>query len=244
MNPIPVAIADDDAGMRGIMRRILDRSGGFEIVAEADSGDMMLDQFQRLRPKLVILDVEMPGLNGIECARAIQDTDPHTIIIFSTAHDDYMQEAFEVYAFDYLIKPFKVERALKTLSLVKERLVTPPQTPPADASRMIIKGREGVNFVSVDEIALVQREERMTALYTRDGKRYMTGESLSEIDERLPDGKFFRTHKSYIVNLDLIDSITPYGRWTYVIRLRGIPQDALITHDNYEALKARFGGEN
>ena len=77
-------------------------------------------------------------------------------------------------------------------------------------------------------------------LYLTDGSRYVTGDSLSELEARLPSNLFFRCHKSYIVNLNHIDSISPYGRWTYIIRLRGTDRDALITHERFEALEKMF----
>ena len=80
----------------------------------------------------------------------------------------------------------------------------------------------------------------MTVLYCENDQRYVTAESLSDLDERLPDDMFFRTHKSYIVNLNRIQSITPYGRWTYVIKLQGTSHDALITHERFEALQKMF----
>ena len=80
----------------------------------------------------------------------------------------------------------------------------------------------------------------MTVIYTSDGKRYMTGESLGEVEEKLPPEMFIRTHKSYIVNVNYIDSITPYGRWTYVVKLHGTTQDALITHEKFEELQKLF----
>jgi two-component system LytT family response regulator len=66
------------------------------------------------------------------------------------------------------------------------------------------------------------------------------GDGMAELDERLPDDMFFRTHKSYIVNLNLIESIQPYGRWTYIVHLSGTKQDALITHEKYEELEKMF----
>ncbi len=248
MNPVRIAIADDDAGMRGIMRRIIERDGGYELVGEAENGEELVAIFDREHPQVVVLDVEMPVMTGIECARAIQDRDPRTVIIFSTAHDQYMQDAFELYAFDYLLKPFKLERALKTLELVRERLTeraeatAHPTIAPAKAAagRLMLRHREGVSLVSVEKILLVQREERMTVIYTADGSRYVIGESMAEIEEKLPPEVFIRTHKSYIVNVNYIDSITPYGRWTYVVKLHGTTQDALITHEKFEELQKLF----
>lgn len=104
----------------------------------------------------------------------------------------------------------------------------------------MLRHREGVSFVDLEKILLVQREERSTVLYTTDGERYVTGDTLTEMEERLPKDAFFRCHKSYIINLSHIKDITPYGRWTYVVRLEGTKHDALITHEKYEELERMF----
>ena len=250
MNPIRIAIADDDAGMRLVMRKIIERAEGCELVGEAENGEELLQLYDREQPDAVILDVEMPEMDGISCARALQDRNPLLVIIFATAHEQYMGDAFEVYAFDYLLKPFKVDRALNTLQRVRLRLRThAEETQPAPAlsrpaarpgGRLMLKGREGLAFVDLDTLLIVQREDRMTVLYCENDQRYVTAESLSDLDERLPDEMFFRTHKSYIVNLNRIESVTPYGRWTYVIKIQGTPHDALITHERFEALQKMF----
>ena len=92
----------------------------------------------------------------------------------------------------------------------------------------------------MSDILLVQRENRSTVIYTMGGGRYETSDSLGETESRLDPNVFFRCHKSYIINLNQIDSITPYGRWTYVVRLHGTKQDALITHEKYEELERLF----
>jgi two-component system LytT family response regulator len=189
----------------------------------------------------------MPEMTGVECARAIQDLDPNVVIIFATTHDHYMGDAFEVYAFDYLIKPFKVERVIQTLERARERLsahagraAAPVVKPRALSGRMMLKHRDGVTFVDLHDILLIQREERTTVFYTADHERYVTNDTLSEMEERLPSDVFFRCHKSYIINLNHIKDITPYGRWTYVVRLEGTQHDALITHEKYEEMEQMF----
>lgn len=246
MEDLRVLIADDDAGMRAVMRKIVERVDGFTLAGEADNGKDALALAEKERPAVVFLDVKMPEINGVECARAIQDMDPNTVIIFATAHEGYMGDAFEVYAFDYLMKPFKVERVIQTLERARERLlarqsnVVNPVRPRAVDGRMMLKHREGVTFLDLKDILLVQREERATVLYTADGERYVTGDSLADMEERLPAESFFRCHKSYIINLNHIKDITPYGRWTYVVRLEGTRHDALITHEKYEELERMF----
>ena len=89
-------------------------------------------------------------------------------------------------------------------------------------------------------IAMVMRENRSTVLVMQDGARYVVSDALGDLEARLPQDVFFRTHKSYIVNLNLIDSIAPYGRWTYIVKLRGVRDDALITHERFETLQKLF----
>ncbi len=250
MKDIKVLIADDDSGMRSIMRKMIERVEGFTLMDEADNGTDLIQLFEKHQPHVVFLDVEMPGMTGVECARVIQDMDPRAVIIFATAHDCYMGDAFEVYAFDYLVKPFKVDRVIKTLERARDRIAKLDETPlpplnkpekKASSGRLMLRHREGVTFVNMQDIVLVQREDRATVIYAIGDERYVTGESLGETEARLDADIFFRCHKSYIINLNQIKDITPYGRWTYVIRLNGTAHDALITHEKYEELEHMFG---
>ncbi len=244
---LKVLIADDDEGMRLVIRKLVGKVEGFTLCAEACNGQEAVELAERIKPDLVFLDVEMPVMNGIECARSIQDMDPSTVIIFATAHDAYMGDAFEVYAFDYLVKPFKIERVLQTLEKAKVRLQRRYGDEQGHMSkvreaegRMMLHHRNGISFIDLKDILLVQREERATVLYTVGEERYVTSDSLSDMEERLPKDSFFRCHKSYIINLNHIKDITPYGRWTYVVRLEGTKHDALITHDKYDELEQMF----
>ena len=251
-NEIRVVIADDEEGMRMILRKMIAKAEGFTLCAEATNGVDLLRLVEQYKPHVCFLDVEMPGMTGLECAKAIQDTDPRTIVVFATAHDDYMAQAFEVYAFDYMVKPFKVERVMKTLERIRsvklcapavEKTAEPIKAPRVGAAaggRIMLHHKEGVNFVNQADILLIQRENRSTVLYATGGRRFETSEALGDVEERLNPQIFFRCHKSYIINLNVIDSITPYGRWTYVVHLDGTPQDALITHEKYEELEKMF----
>ncbi len=247
MSDIKVLIADDEAGMRLILRKRIEKTAGFCVVGEAETGRETLSLYDRLRPDVVFLDVDMPERTGVECARMIQDRDPACILIFATAHEEYMGDAFEVYAFDYLVKPFKLERLDRTLARVKEirdkqRAAEMPK--PAivrnAAGRLMLKHRDGVSFLSMNDIVLIQREDRATVLYAAGGRRYVAGETLSETEARLDPDVFFRCHKSYIINLSRIRDISPYGRWTYIVRLDGTDHDALITYEKYEELERMF----
>ncbi len=248
MSDIRVVIADDDGGMRTVMRHMIAKVEGFTLVGEAEDGLTLIKLTENHRPQVVFVDVEMPGMSGVECARLIQDMDPSTVIIFATAHDQYMGDAFEVYAFDYLLKPFKVERVIKTLERARDRITRREEKPlpllaprnKAAAGRLMLHHRDGVSFINMQDILLVQREERATVIYTLGEGRYVTSDSLGDTEARLDSNVFFRCHKSYIINLNHIKAITPYGRWTYVVQLNGTQHDALITHEKYEELERMF----
>lgn len=249
MEPIKVMIADDDEGMRLIERKLIERVEGLVLCGEASDGEALLELAAKEQPQIVFLDIEMPGKTGVECGRILQDTNPATILIFATAHDEYMRDAFEMYAFDYLVKPFKVDRVLQTLERARDRLRSraqaealpmPAAAPRPVTGRLMLRHREGVSFVGMNDILLVQREDRATVIYTMGGGRYVTSDSLSETEARLDPSVFFRCHKSYIINLNHISNITPYGRWTYVVELNGTDRDALITHEKYEELEQLF----
>ena len=248
---IRVVIADDEEGMRMILRKMIARAEGFTLCGEATNGPDLLKLVETFKPQVCFLDVEMPGMTGLECAKSIQDTDPRTILVFATAHDDYMAQAFEVYAFDYMVKPFRLERVMKTLERIRTvaaqrtggQAAEPLPAPRAAATasgRIMIHHKEGVNFVNQADVLLVQRENRSTVIYATQGRRFETSEALGDVEARLDPKIFFRCHKSYIINLGAMDSITPYGRWTYVVHLTGTDQDALITHEKYEELERMF----
>ena len=250
MENIKVLVCDDEPGMRMILGRIVEKAAGFEQVGEAEDGKTAVALFVKFRPDVVFLDVEMPRQSGIECARQIADMAPETCIIFATAHEHYMKEAFEVYAFDYLVKPFKVERVNETLARIaslrsrkeeeKEQPLRTTERRQMGLQKLLVKHKEGISLLDMADIILIQREDRATAIYTAH-ERIVTSEPLSELMERLDPNLFFRSHKSYLINLAMVYKIYPYGRWTYVVKLKDIKQDALITYEKYNELEGFFG---
>lgn len=243
---IKVLIADDDNGMRTVLKKAVGKIEGFKVVGEAEDGEAVLLLFKEHHPGVVFLDVEMPQVTGIECAKSIMDIEPKTVIIFVTAHEEYMPEAFDVYAFDYLVKPFKVSRLIKTLERIKKTNTEKPHgngtsfaKTQGALKKLMVRSKEGISLVDMYEIILIQREDRSTVIYTKN-ERFATSESLSSLEKRLDDRLFFRCHKSYLINLNAVSKIYPYGRWTYIVKLKGIDKDALITHDKYDELNRIF----
>jgi len=243
---LKVLIIDDDEGMRLVLKLIINKTEGFKLVGETDRGETGVSLAESLHPDIVFLDVEMPGMDGIECAKKILEIAPKTFIIFATAHEAYMSKAFELYASDYMVKPFKIERVLTTLERIKDVFVNKEafifkSTPfnKDSLAKLVIKNKEGTSFIDCKDIILIERENRNTLIHTVD-EVISTSEGLSEIEERLDSSLFFRSHKSYIINLSMISRIFPYGRWTYTVKLKNTSKDALLTHDKYEYLEKLF----
>lgn len=240
---IKIMLVDDEPGVRLLLRKIIERQKAFEIVGECESMTDAVMLFNRTKPDVVFLDIEIGGASGIECAKIIADMAPKTKIIFATAHAEYMPEAFSVYAFDYLVKPFNVDRVKQTLEricgmlqLAKEKEEIRRES---GLDRLLIKGKESACFVDTAEIILVQREEGSTVLYTQNDS-FTTSASLNEIEAKLNPDLFMRSHKSYLINVSQIKRIEPYGRWTYIVTFKNLDKDALITAEKYEELKRRY----
>lgn len=243
-----VLLVDDEKDIRMLLKKAVEKVDGFEVIGEAENGEGALSIIESSHPHVIFLDVEMPGLDGVQCARRILEINPDAIIIFATGHNEYMPDAFELYAFDYITKPFKMERVFTTLEKIKK---LNPKTEESSLDRIIrhekgleklvIKNKEGVSFVDMKDIILIQREERSTVVYTHDSS-YTTSEGLGDIEEKLDKTQFFRGHKCYIINLSMINKIYPYGRWTYTVKLKKTDKDALLTYDKYEELKKLFEG--
>jgi two-component system LytT family response regulator len=243
---IKVIIVEDESGIRKLLRKIIENKEGFEIVGECDNLSEAVSLFTKTKAEVIFLDIEINGSNGLECAKIIADMEPKTKIIFATAHSEYMSAAFEVYAFDYLVKPFNVERVYHTLDRVRTFTETAEMEHldkiikyERGLEKLLVKGKESMSFVDINDIILVQRENSATVIYTKKDS-FNTSASLSDIEAKLDTEQFMRSHKSYLINVSQIKKIEPYGRWTYIVTFKDIDKDALMTVDKFEEIKKRF----
>lgn len=241
-----VLLVDDESNIRMLLRKIIELYTGFEIVGEADNSIEAVSLFKKTRAEIVFMDIEINGSSGLECAKQIADLEPKTKIIFATAHSEYMSEAFEVYAFDYIMKPFRVDRVNRTLERIMKLSVSPKGDDldkivryEKGLDKLLVKGKESMSFIDIKDIILIQRENSSTVIYTAKDS-FTTSASLSDIEIKLDSEQFMRSHKSYLINISQIKKIEPYGRWTYIITFKDLNKDALITVDKFEEIKKRF----
>lgn len=246
MMSMKVILVEDESGIRKLLRKIIEQKEGFEVVGETDNLADAVTLFTKTKAEIVFLDIEINGANGLECAKIIADVEPKTKIIFATAHSEYMSNAFEVYAFDYLVKPFHMDRVNQTLDRIKA-LSEQAKNEELDKivkferglDKLLVKGKESMSFIDVKEIILIQRENNSTVIYTRQDS-FTTSAGLTDIELKLDQEQFMRSHKSYLINVSQIKKIEPYGRWTYIVTFKDLNKDALMTVEKYEEIKRRY----
>lgn len=241
---LKVCIIEDEPEIRKLLRMIVEKQDGFTVVSENGDFASAISDFTKYRPDVAFVDIDLKGESGLECAKVLTELNPKLKVIFATAHSEYMANAFEIYAFDYLVKPFNVERVAKTLSRIKNKAAE-EQTAAIvqyekQSDKLMIKGKEQIVFVDKRDIIFIERSDNATSIITED-ECYKTSAALNAIEEKLNGTDFMRCHKSYIINLSRITKIEPYGRWTYIVRFKGTKETALMTSQNYEEIKKIFG---
>jgi len=241
-----VLVADDDKSMRFVLKKALEKNDKIVLGAEVSNGAEAVEAFEDSSYDAAFLDVDMPTLDGIEAAKLILDINPKCMIVFVTAHEEYMQEAFELYAFDYMVKPFKLERFEQTIKRmcefrkaqvgsdeeVKEKVE-------AISNDLLLKVKDGLVVVKPEDIIMIERENRSSVIIT-EKEHFTINKPLGELEALLPDDEFLRSHKSYIIRLDRIEKMSIYGRWTYVVKLKGTKKDALLTKEKAKILETIF----
>ena len=244
---IKICIIEDEPDIRRLLRKIIEKQEGFEVVSESADFTSAISDFARYKPDVAFVDIDLGGQSGLECAKILTELNPKLKVIFATAHSEYMANAFEIYAFDYLVKPFNVERVVKTLSRIKGEkatVITPEAGETVGQSerysdKLLIKGKEQVTFLDKKDIIYMERIETTTNIVTKD-RVYMTSVSLGNLEDKLNPAEFMRTHKSYIINVSRISQIEPYGRWTFVVKFKGTDGTALMTAKSYDEIRKLF----
>jgi two-component system LytT family response regulator len=155
-----------------------------------------------------------------------------------------MANAFEIYAFDYLVKPFDLERIGKTLDRIKSMMPDKDYAgeetkTAASCEKLVIRGKEEINLIDTEDILMIERTDGMCRIVTKD-ETFLTSASLSSIQEKLDQDKFMRCHKSYIIRLEAVKKLEIYGRWTYTVTLRDTDETALMTTEKYNEMKQKL----
>lgn len=237
MMPIRVLIVDDEPIPRRGLRRLLDRDPEFEVVGECGNGDTARAEIEALRPDLVLLDVQMPGLDGFQVLAAIPvEKRPH--VVFVTAYDEYALKAFQFHALDYLLKPFSARRFDEAMARAKaqirgrdiaamgrrleefldrqKHLASRYSSP---ASRLAVKDGDRVILVDTSRIRWIEAKHDYTEVHTVDGV-YLIRRTMKQLEKELDSSRFARIHRSTMVNIGEVVELRPLFRGDSAVLLR------------------------
>ena len=206
-----IAVVDDEPLARAVLCEFLASEPNVEVVAQCANGFEAVKAVSELTPDLLLLDVQMPKLDGFEVLDLVGRD---VAVVFTTAYDQYALRAFEVHAVDYLLKPVSAERLSEALARVRERLGRGERTAPPEviagamaaakreghAHRVLVRDGPRVHVIPVDKIDYVQAQDDYVC-FRSEGKDYLKEQTLAEVEASLDPKAFVRIHRSYLLNL-------------------------------------------
>ncbi|MHB1127586.1 MAG: LytR/AlgR family response regulator transcription factor [Bacillota bacterium] len=242
-----VLIVDDNPVEREFLRVLLEEIESAKVVGEAEEGWRALDLATTLNPDIVFLDINMPGVDGVQVAKEIAAAGVKAFIVFVTVETKYAVEAFELDTVDYLLKPFDKARLWKTMVRIKKRLGAQPaamsqrpakrNTP--KITRLFIRYEGDILAVNVRDIYFVEKDPGKRTIIHTVNAVYQSGRSIAEIERELSGfSNFMRSHKSYLINLEKVERIIPWGDSSYLVRFVNYEKDALISRKNAQLVKS------
>ncbi|HVO00396.1 MAG TPA: LytTR family DNA-binding domain-containing protein [Steroidobacteraceae bacterium] len=243
MNP-RVLIVDDEPPARERLRRLLEEHGGVDIAGEAANGEQAVRLAGDLKPDLVLLDVRMPGMNGLEAARHLALFDAPPAVVFTTAYDAYAVEAFEAQAIGYLLKPVRAEKLAAALQraarLAESTLARVAAGDPARAPRTHVAARLGdaVRLIPLPEIYYFAADQKYTTVRHRGGADLIE-DSLRALEEEFP-AQFVRVHRNALVAIHSLAAIERDVEGQYRVVLRDIGERLDVSRRLAGELKERF----
>lgn len=223
--PIKTLIIDDERLARNELRKLLSEFPDIEVIDEATNVDEGVEKIDMLSPDLIFLDIQMPGKTGFDL---LQEVEKAPRVIFTTAYDEYALKAFEVNAFDYLLKPVEPKRlsdAIQKLNyeISRERADEHGafnRGPLTENDQVFVKDGERCWFVKLSEIRLFESVGNYAKVFFGTNKPLIL-KSLNALEERLDDRMFFRANRKHIINLRWIERIEPYFNGGLLVELKG-----------------------
>ena len=237
-----VLLVDDEPLARERLRALLSDLGGCEVVAEAGNGRQAIELVQTHRPDVLLLDIRMPGMDGIEAANHLARLDSPPAVIFTTAYDDHALAAFDANAIDYLLKPIRAERLAAALK--KAQALTGASSDTVAAlpveKRRHVSGMVKGNLVVVDlaQVYFFQSDQGYTRVVFDDGE-LLIEDALKALEEEFAD-EFVRIHRNSLVAVDKVAEIVRQDASNQFVRLRGVDETLPVSRRMLGSLRRRI----
>jgi len=240
-------IVDDEPLARMVVKEYLLQHPQIQVVQECNDGFEGMKAIMQHQPDVIFLDVQMPKITGFEMLELIEQP---PAVIFTTAFDEYAIKAFESHAVDYLLKPFSQERFDKAIEKLMERevaatagntrelLETAAQSPQQN-QRIVVKTGNQIKIIPIDDIHYLEAADDYVKIHTKEGA-FLKNKTMSHFERILDPDQFVRTHRSYIVNVQLVSRINPYEKESYLAQLKTGAQ-VPVSKTGYAKLKTVLG---
>jgi two-component system LytT family response regulator len=216
-----IALADDESTARRRLSRLLDAMPGVEVVGTHEGAQGVLDQLQDEAIDVLVLDIQMPGLSGLE-AHALMGADA-PYVIFATAHPQHAIEAFELGAVDYVLKPIEASRLGKAIERARAHVhrSATADTAADPYDRVPVVTRDGIVLLDPPAISHAVFDGTLVTVHTTAGDSHLTDATLADLHARLPDGGFDRVHRRVLLNLHEVSVLRPTSSGGFVAVTRG-----------------------
>ncbi|MCH4890371.1 response regulator transcription factor [Acidaminobacter sp. JC074] len=193
-----------------------------------DSEDFLEVVLER-KPDLVIMDIDMPRLDGIELGKILRQKLPYLEIVYVTSHGEYMREAFEVYASDFLEKPYDISRLKTTLERIAKKLNISEEV-------YEIKAQKNIRHIRVSEILCIEAFKRKSIIYT-DQETIEADHAFNDLVQLFDSKYIYKSARSFAINLLKVESIQPFSRTSLEVTLRGSDIKPLLSKNNYDEFR-------
>ncbi|WP_373898119.1 LytR/AlgR family response regulator transcription factor [Haloimpatiens sp. FM7315] len=231
-------IVDDEYPAREELKYFIDNYSNLNMLDEFDDATLALKFIEKNVPDIIFLDINMPKISGMDIARIINKFKKKIYIIFITAYKEHALEAFEIEAFDYILKPYSEDRIINTLKRL-DRIEREVKSKPSKNKITVWKDNKML-VLNINDIYYCKAEEGETIVCT-EKEDYILNQTLSHIEKKLSSKIFFRTHRSYLVNLDKIKEINPWFNNTYMVKLDKINVEVPVSRNNISDFKHIMG---
>lgn len=251
MAAIKTVIVDDEPLACKRLSKLLNEDEDIEIIRICKNGKEAIKTINQEQPDLVFLDIQMPEVDGFEVLENL-DRDQLPVIVFVTAYDEYAVRAFEVNAYDYLLKPFKAERLRDALHRAKKVIKDTPEgvlndrihdlldtlkTPESHLKRLMVKASGQYFFIKAEDIDWVEAAGNYVRIHCGD-KRYLIRNTMVNMEKKLDPETFYRIHRSAIVNINKVKTMEKWFHGDYKVRMKN--GEELTMSRNYKELLEQF----
>lgn len=231
-------IVEDEFPAREELKYFINNFSNIEIASEFDNGVDVLKFMQKNKIDVIFLDINIPMFDGMLLAKTINQFKYKPKIVFITAYKEHAVDAFELDAFDYILKPYSEERIVSTLNKLGQvdsiKLETEKRQ--VKSSNVTLWKDNKLVVINIDDIYYCEARERETLIYTKEHE-YIAKNSILEFEKKLTSDKFFKIHRSYIVNTTKIKEIIPWFNSTYKLKLKDIDNEVYVSRSKIKEFR-------